>query len=347
MILAPYIQKYKTHKYFKHFLVSASLLLIYFAYKIYIWSHTQSTDNAYLDADVSLVACEINGVVKNVLIKDNQKVSCGDIIAEINDEDFQSNLAKAEADMSAATHAIEVIDQQILIEQINLEKNKELQALTKSSLDITETDYKRSSELSRDNYMSKKLLDNARITYEKARSEYSQRTLDVQVNEQNLLSNSKQKLAKQSTLESLVQAKNLATRALENTKVRAPVDGMLANSSLKVGNYVRSGVVLFAVVPHTLYVKANFKETQVAKFKGGMTAELKFDSAPKVRVIGKIRNISPATGSKFSLLPPDNATGNFTKVVQRVPVLIDFELPAGFDGNLMPGMSTLVDIRTD
>ena len=106
-------------------------------------------------------------------------------------------------------------------------------------------------------------------------------------------------------------------------------------------------VVLFAIIPDSLYVKANFKETQVAKFKDGMKAELKFDSAPSFKVIGKIRSISPATGSKFSLLPPDNATGNFTKVVQRVPILIDFELPKGFNGNLVTGMSTIVDIRTD
>lgn len=347
MILTPYLQKYRTHKYFKPFLALIGILLIYICYKIYIWSNTQSTDNAYLEADVSLVSCEINGTVKSVSVSDNQKVSCGDIIAEINDEDFIANLAKAEADVNAAAHDIEVIDQKILIEQINLQKNKELQTLAKTNLDITETDYKRSTDLSRDNFVSKKLFDNARITYEKARSEYNQRTLDVQISEQNLLSNNKQKLAKQSALVSLTQIVNLQARALTNTKIKAPIDGMLANSSLKVGNYVRSGVVLFAVVPRNLYVKANFKETQVAKFKHGMIAELKFDSASKYKVIGKIRNISPATGSRFSLLPPDNATGNFTKVVQRVPVLIDFELPENFNANLVPGMSTLVDIRTD
>ena len=347
MTLTPYIQKYKNHKYFKHFLVLASIILLYLIYKIYIWTNTQSTDNAYIEADISLVSCEITGVVKNVFVTNNQKVSCGDVIAELIDDDFKANLAKAKSDIDAAIHDIEVLDQQILIEQINLQKNKDLQTLAKANLDVTETDYKRSVNLSRDNFMSQKLLDTARITYETARSDYSQKSLNVQVSEQNLLSESQQKLAKQANLESLIQLKNLREIALENTKIRAPIDGTVGNSALQVGYYVLPSVILFAVVPDNIYVKANFKETQVAKFKEGMTADIRFDPAPSVKIVGKIRNLSPATGSKFSLLPPDNATGNFTKVVQRVPVLIDFKLPEGFKANLVPGMSTIVDIRTD
>lgn len=139
----------------------------------------------------------------------------------------------------------------------------------------------------------------------------------------------------------------LAKRNLDNTLIRSPIDGTLGNSSLKLGNYISAGVVLFAVVPEKLYVKANFKETQVTNFQTGMEAVMTFDSEPDYEVIGYIRNLSPATGAKFSLLPPSNATGNFTKIVQRIPVSIDFDIPEKLIGKLSPGMSTIVKIRTD
>lgn len=125
-----------------------------------------------------------------------------------------------------------------------------------------------------------------------------------------------------------LQERNLAKSELDNTEIRSPISGMVGNSSLREGNYVRAGGVLFSVVPlDKLYVKANFKETQISKFKPGMNAEIIIDSESGEKIVGIVRSISPATGAKFSLLPPANATGNFTKIVQRVPVLIDFSMP--------------------
>ncbi len=172
----------------------------------------------------------------------------------------------------------------------------------------------------------------------------------MQIAQQNLLLLALQKTAEEEKLKGLLQDKNIVARSLVNTKIIAPVNGIIANSSLQVGNFVSPGRVLFFVVQdERIYVKANFKETQIARFQLGQKVKLQFDSLAKKVIYGRIRNISPATGSKFSLIPTDNATGNFTKIVQRVSVLIDFEIPKNGTSNfnLMPGMSVIVSVRTD
>ncbi|MGI4775594.1 MAG: HlyD family secretion protein [Janthinobacterium lividum] len=343
--MLPFVRNLKKHTSFKYILIIVLFLLLYMTNKIYVWSNTESTDNAYVDAEISLIGSEISGTIKSVFITDNNKVKVGDIIAEIDNEQFKFNLAKIQADVDSATLGVELAEKEILIEQINLDKNKELLKLAKINLEISETNFKRTDDLTRDKFSSIKVFDDARIALETAKSEYNQAVLNLQISEQTLLSNRAQKLAKEASLESVKQNRNTATRNLANTKIRSPIDGTIASSNLKVGNYITPGMVLLLVIPNESYVKANFKETQVAKLKVGMKAELRFDTYSKRKVIGTIRNLSPATGSEFSLLPPDNATGNFTKIVQRVPVLIDFQLPEGFNANIVPGMSVQVDIR--
>ena len=155
-----------------------------------------------------------------------------------------------------------------------------------------------------------------------------------------------QKSNEEANIESLRQANILSKRRLSNTKIVSPIDGILTNSSLQIGNFVRPGFILFSIVPNDkLHIKANFKENQIAKFQNNMKVRIKFDALPSLKIYGTIRNISPATGSKFGLLPPDNATGNFTKIVQRIPVLIDFELPKNLP--LLAGMSVSVSVRID
>lgn len=344
------IIKYKSFKYSKYIGCLSTIILLYLSYQFYIWRNTQSSDNAYLDADISNISAEISGMINNVLVLENAHVNIGDLIAEIDDESYKINLAKAIADVVASTKAVDIIEQKIVIEQINLEKNKEVSKYAKTSLDIIETDYHRTIELNKDNFTSKKLLGSARNAFEKAKSEYIQATFDLQTSEQNLILLHAQSLAAQANLESSIQQRNLATKNLNSTKIRACIDGTFSNNGLRIGGFVQAGIPLFSIVPYNkLYVRVNFKETQIAKLKIGMQAEVIFDALPDKKFYGKVRNISPATGSTFSLFPPDNATGNFTKVVQRVPVLIDFiesELLKIEQFNLVPGMSVLVKICT-
>lgn len=342
-------EKYRAHPYAKYFLVFLSVIFIYLIYKIYVWSRTESTDNAYIDADISNVSSEISGVVNKVLISDNMKVVAGDIIAEIDDRDYKARLAILESSIKVSAKNIEIIEQKTLIAKTTLQQSKEALDFASTNLEISAVNYQRTKDLNKDNFASNKMLDDSKIVFSKATADHNQARLNLQIAQQNLQLLLLQKNVEEENLKGLIENKNLAARSLVNTKIISPVNGVIANSSLRVGNFVSPGRVLFLVVQDDkMYVKANFKETQVKKLQTGQKVKLKFDSLPSLAIYGTIRNISPATGSKFSLIPPDNATGNFTKIVQRVPVLIDFELPKkGEANNIVPGMSALVSVRLD
>ncbi|MFY9590250.1 HlyD family secretion protein [Rickettsia endosymbiont of Halotydeus destructor] len=340
------IEKYKNHPLAKYLFGIVIIALISTIYGIYVWVNTQSTDNAYIDADISNVSSEINGVLTNLLISNNTKVNKGDLIAEIDDRDYKAKLNSLNASINSSIKNIEIIDQKTLIGQIQLAQAEEELSLAKTSFDIMSIDFARTKELNREKFASAKAFDNAKNLFAKAQTDYNQAKLELQIAKQNLLLLGLEKSAEEENFKGLLENKKITERSLENTKIIAPVTGIFSNSSLEVGNYIVPGRILFSIVQDkTMYIQANFKETQIEKFRPGLKVKIQFDSLPKKVIYGKIRNISPATGSKFTLIPPDNATGNFTKIVQRVPILIDFESPS--NSNLMPGMSTVVSIRTD
>lgn len=344
-VLKQNIQKYKNHPFAKYILIIAFIVIIYSGYKIYVWVNTESTDNAYIDADISDVSAEINGVLTNLLVTNNTKVNKGDLIGEIDDRDYKAKLAALEASIGASEKNIEIIDQKISIGQNQLEQSGEKLKLAATSFNIVSTDFTRVQELNKAKFASIKALDDSKNAYQKAKTDYKQAQLDIDISKQNLQLLGLEKAAEQEKLKELEANKKIILRSLENTKLIAAVSGVFGNSSLEVGNYITSGRALFSIVQdNSMYIQANFKETQIKKFQPGMKVEIQFDAIPKKTFYGKIRNISPATGSKFTLIPPDNATGNFTKIVQRVPVLIDFDAPVA---NLIPGMSVIVSIRTD
>ncbi len=341
------ISKYASHRYFVHTLIIISLILSILVYRIYIWSKTQYTDNAYIEAEISNVSSEVSGVIHEILLEENNKVKQGQIIAKIKSDDYDANYEKALATLEGAKRDTEIIEQNIKLAQIEQVKTKESFEFAETNLKLTQVDYNRIQTLSKDNYASKQKLDATEMALEKAKNEFSQAKLNMQTSDEKLALLEIQRLSSMAKHTTIKQEAILSKRDLDNTVIRSPIDGILGNSSLKLGNYIRAGVILFAVVPEKLYVKANFKETQITNFKTGMEAVMTFDSEPGHEVIGYIRNVSPATGAKFSLLPPANATGNFTKIVQRVPVAIDFDIPEALIGKLSPGMSTIVRIRTD
>ncbi|ALA61566.1 HlyD family secretion protein [Rickettsia amblyommatis] len=344
-VLQQTIDKYKHHPFTKYVIIIVLIIFIYLGYRIYVWANTQATDNAYIDADISNISAEVSGVLTKLFVTDNTKVNKGDLIGEIDDRDYKAKLAALEASIEACIKNIEIIEQKISIGQISLEQAAEKLKLNKISFDIVATDFIRVQELNKAKFASSKTLDDSKNAYQKAKTDYKQAQLDLDISKQHLQLLELEKAAEQEKLKELTENKKVTLRSLQNTKLIAMVPGIFSNSSLEVGNYIVPGRVLFSIVQdNTMYIQANFKETQIQKFKSGMKVKIEFDALPKKVIYGKIRNIAPATGSKFSLIPPDHATGNFTKSVQRVPVLIDFESP---NANLVPGMSAIVSIRTD
>lgn len=342
------LEKILSHKHAKLIALVSVIFLLFFTYKIYIWANTQSTDNAYIEANISSVSAEVGGVIERVLVEENNFVQEGQIIAQINSADYKAKYEQAEANLDEAIHSIEIIEQNIKLGIIKQNKAIEVHEFAKENFKVVEANYKRTIKLSEDNYASQKNLDDIKIAYKKAKSDLFQTELDLESTQENVKLLEIQKLVAIAKSNTALQERNLAKRALDNTNIRSPIDGMIGNSSLREGNYIRPGVVLFSVVPiDKLYIKANFKETQISKLKPGMTASIEIDSEDGITLQGTIRNISPATGSKFSLLPPANATGNFTKIVQRVPVIIDFTIPDVIKHKIVPGMSTLIKVRID
>jgi len=343
-----FIAKVKNHPQAKVLFAIASIILLFTTYKIYIWANTQSTDNAYIEADISNISSEVSGVIEKVLVKENNLVKAGQIIAKIKDDDYRARLKQSEAALEATKRDIEIIEQNIRLSTIEQNKTTETYEFADENEQLVEVNYRRVRELSKDHFASKQNLDNSKIAFERAKNELSQAMLNMQISTENLALLEIKKLAAIAKQSNAEQENKLAKRALDNTNIYSPIDGMIGNSALREGNYIRAGVILFSVVPiNELYIKANFKETQITNFKTGMKAVITIDSIPGVKISGSIRNISPATGSKFSLLPPANATGNFTKIVQRIPVLIDLQIPEDIKHKIIPGMSSLVKIRMD
>lgn len=340
--------KVKNSQYTKLILATIIFISLILLYNIYVWLNTQSTDNAYIDADISNISSEISGVVSDVFISENNFVTAEQVVAQIAEADYQAKYEQARANLGMAKSNIEVIEQNIQLTIIKQNKATEAHEFMQENYQIASKAYQRAVKLNQENFASSKNLDDSKIAYEQAKHQLAQAFLDLQISikEVNML-----KTKKITATEEMHKARQeyiLAQSALEKTKIKAPISGFIGNNSLYVGSFIRPGVILFSVVPsNKFYIRANFKETQIAKLQAGMEAEISLDAKANVKIKGIIRNLSPATGAKFSLLPPVNATGNFTKIVQKVPVIIDFTVPKILEGKIKPGMSAVISVRTD
>ncbi|OWV82776.1 hemolysin D [Rhizobium sp. R72] len=306
----------------------------------------ESTDDAYVKADYTTVAPKVSGYVAEVLIGDNDAVKAGQVLAKIDDRDHQAALSQAKADVKAATAAITNLDAQIELQQSIIGQARATIDASLATLDFARSDAARSQRLITNGAgtqsraeQSQSLRDQAQAALERDRATLVAAEKKVPV----LQTQREQAVAQR---ERAAAAQHQAELNLSYTKIIAPVDGTVGARTIRVGQFVTSGTQLMAVVPlHSVYVVANFKETQLTHVRAGQPVEVKVDSFPDVEIKGHVDSISPASGLEFSLLPPDNATGNFTKIVQRIPVkiVIDDEKVSGL---LRAGMSVEPEIDT-
>jgi membrane fusion protein (multidrug efflux system) len=305
-----------------------------------------ATDDAYVQADYTTVAPKISGYVAEVLVADNEHVSAGQVVARIDDRDFRNALDQARAAVSAARAAVGDIDAQLGLQQVQIRQAAAAVAASQASLDFAEADARRYRVLFADGAGSLQQAQQTKATRETTTAALTRdqaglaaaaRKVDV------LRAERDQALAQ---VQSAEAAARQAELNLSYTTIAAPVDGTVGSRSLRVGQYVQAGTQLMAVVPlHAAYVVANYKETQLAHVRAGEPVALTVDGLPGVRIEGHVDSIAPATGLEFALLPPDNATGNFTKIVQRIPVKIMLDDPAAA-GVLRAGMSVVPTIDT-
>ncbi len=306
-----------------------------------------STDDAYVKADNTTVAPKISGYLREVLVGDNEPVRSGQMLARIDERDFKVALDQAKSDVAAANAAIASRQAQLGVQQAVIDAAKATIEVDKATVTFAAQENKRYGDLAATGYGS---VQNA----QQAQSRIAGAQAAVQRDTANLASALKQvdllkaEIAQaNAALARAIAAQNQAELNLGYTTIVAPIEGIVGNRTLRVGQYVQAGTQLMSVVPVAgAYVVANFKETQLTDVREGQAVDIAVDMFPGQVVHGHVDSIAPASGQEFALLPPDNATGNFTKVVQRIPVKIALNHNNAPSVELRPGMSVIPTIET-
>jgi membrane fusion protein (multidrug efflux system) len=303
-----------------------------------------STDDAYVKADNTTVAPKVSGYLHEVLVGDNERVRAGQVLARIDDRDFKVALDQAKADVAAAEAAVTSKRAQFEVQQSIIDAAKATLDVDTASATFARQENKRYSDLASTGYGS---VQNAQA----AQSRDASALAAIERDKANLASALKQvDLLKAEIAQSLATASRAnalqqqAELNLSYTTIIAPIDGVVGNRTLRAGQYVQAGTQLMSLVPASgAYVIANFKETQLTNVQAGQPVDIGVDMFPGMPVHGHVDSLAPASGQEFALLPPDNATGNFTKVVQRIPVKIVLDTSSV---ELRPGMSVIPTIQT-
>ncbi|WP_245330940.1 HlyD family secretion protein [Mesorhizobium sophorae] len=308
--------------------------------------YLESTDDAYVKADSTTVAPKISGYIAEVLVRDNQNVTAGQVLARIDDRDFRAALSQAEAEVKAAEATVRNLDAQIALQQSLIEQAKATVAATQASLRFATADADRYATLAKSGTGTAQKAEASRAEADQFTAGLARDRASVVAAETRIdvLATERDKALAQ--VDRAEAAGEQARLNLSYATITAPVDGTVGARTLRVGQYVGAGTQLMAVVPlNAVYVVANFKETQLTYVRDGQPVRVAIDGLPGVELTGYVDSLSPASGLEFALLPPDNATGNFTKIVQRIPVKIvvdDHDLT----GLLRPGMSVEPTIDT-
>jgi membrane fusion protein (multidrug efflux system) len=334
----------------------------------------QETDDAYVRADLTPLSTKVSGVVAKVLVDDYQTVKAGDLLVQLRDDDFRAQVAQAEAAVEAAKAALEDNRRQKDLQDAKIDRAKtgielaeaQISAAqaaidaNKADVDRTLAERARQEALVASESATRQHLEQAVADEQRFRAQISVRQADLQQAKAGLANNQIAVLAEtraRAVLDSkdgqLIadlhgkQASLDAARTnLDYTRIYAPESGIVGERKVRPGQMVSPGTQVLSLVQSESWVQANFRETQLRHMQPGAPAEISIDAFPGVRLKGKLAQVAPASGSQFALLPPDNATGNYTKIVQRVPVKIVFDAGQPETKRLRPGLSVIVKVRT-
>ena len=319
---------------------------IIFGIKEYIYySKHIDTDDAQIDGDISPVVARVGGYVDSIYFQENTHVNKDQILVKIDDQDYKVKLEQAEAAKTGASANINVGESQIYTNDANSSSAKAQVESAAARLDKTNKDYLRYANLVKDGSVTQQQFDQAKADLEVAQATY-RAAQDQYKAAQEQVGATKNELNVTHTGVTQKQVDvDYAKLQLSYTIVKSPSSGITSKKNVQVGQLVQAGQTLFSIVnDSSIYITANFKETQLDKIKTGQKVNIDVDAYPELKLTGSVYNFSPATGAKFSLLPPDNATGNFVKVVQRLPVKIKINGSKEDMDKLRPGMSVSVSV---
>ncbi|EEZ41519.1 HlyD family secretion protein [Photobacterium damselae] len=331
----------------KKVIVFIGIILATVAGYRYIESQNEeSTDNAYVHADVTAISPEVGGQVMAIHVKDNQWVKQGTPLFSIDNADYEANYQISQAAVEVAQAALKNNQTRIDMQKVKIEQAKQNIASADANANHQNAELKRFARLLKPKMISENHYEAQRSTTIDANAKLKSAQL-LLTSEQKLLETlhtEKQQLIAQVQQ---VQAKlKLNAISLQRTVIKAPFDGYIASRQVQVGKYVQPGMGVIVMVPRKVWVEANFKETQLKEISVGQIVDVVLDGYPDTVLTGKVDSITPATGAQFSLLPAQNATGNFVKVVQRVPVRIDITIPKALEHKVYPGLSAEVTVVT-
>lgn len=306
-----------------------------------------STDNAYVRGDVTSLAPRVSGFVTAVEVADNQAVRVGDVLFRIDDRDYRAGLAQAVATVEAAQARLNNVDAEARLQRALIRQAEAQRRSAEVDLDFAVKASERRRKLLRSNAVAQAQVDESDAARARAEAALAAAVASVEAQEQQISVLRAQREAAVATLAQTRAARDLAQIDVDSTIVRAPVAGVIGNRQVRIGRLVAPGSTLLDIVPvHDLWLVANFKETQLKYIRPGQFVRIAVDGYPGIPIRGIIDSFAPGSGSAFSLLPADNATGNFIRVVQRIPVKVRF-VDNPLSGLLVPGLSARVETEQE
>ncbi|WP_420224284.1 HlyD family secretion protein [Pigmentiphaga litoralis] len=330
----------------------AAIAIIGVLIVLYAWrlppftSGVQSTENAYVRGQVTLIGPQLSGYVAEVRVQDFQRVKAGDLLVRIDDRIYRQRVDQALAQLSAQKAALANAQQQRRRADAVIAQNRAAIANADAQAARSTADLRRVEDLVKDGSLSLRERDQTRAAHAQAVAAAEQARAALEISRQDRETVVVNRGSLEAAVEAAQAAVQLAEIDLSNTRIVAPRDGLLGQVLVRQGAYVNSGAQLMALVPEQVWVIANLKETQMAQVRLGQAATLQIDALNRAKLTGHVERISPATGSEFSVLAADNATGNFVKIAQRIPVRIRIDPDQPLADRLRPGMSVVASIDT-
>jgi membrane fusion protein (multidrug efflux system) len=316
---------------------------------LYWYDHRfeESTDNAYIHGEITAIAPQVSGRVSTLLVGDNERVQAGQVLLRLDDRDYQAQRDQAVAGVAAARAAIQGTEKRLLAQQATIAEAEAGIATWTAEQSRAQRELGRVNSLARNDYASRQKQDTARADSEKANAGLIQAKAKVDTARSQIAVLEADRAAQEASLAEAQATLEVATVNLDHTIITAPIDGVVGNRAVREGQYVGPGTQMMALVPmKDVWIEANYKETQITHMVPGQAVTITFDAYPDLTVTGRVQSLAPASGAQFSLLPAENASGNFTKIVQRVPVRIIIDQGQPMSGQLRPGLSAIATVDT-
>ncbi|WP_351188507.1 HlyD family secretion protein [Shewanella sp. TB4-MNA-CIBAN-0142] len=337
----------------KRLVLVPGIIVVLVVAGVYWWSqvrYIESTDNAYVEADISNISVKVPGYIVQSAVVDNQHVNKGELLAQLEDSQFVAKLAQSKAVLASTQANLQTLAAKVDLQQALINQAKATVVASQSEQLIAQQQLKRSQKLKISNYSSQNDVDQLQAGFDSASAHVDEAQAALVAKQRELSVFNAQLLQVQADVDQAMASVELANIQLVDTRVTAPFAGIIGKRGAMVGQYVQPGQALFSLVPDAqVWITANFKETQIEHMQAGQAVKVSLDAYPDDVFSGFIDSLAPASGSKFSLLPAENATGNFTKIVQRIPVRIRLERdqPSSAIGRILPGLSAVVEVDTE